>query len=165
MFWSVSSRSGGVAFPISIAFGTACGRPPLINESDTSVLVQDTGTSVGQRPDEALPEAREREMNTAKNAAFSPAGEPHPGVIVHDDKVDGRTWTRSASEVPPTIGWVHVGERWVPVTRIEITGTATQRRFTKFGADGAMLETTIQMPPPPQAPPRPSPMPVPTPEK
>jgi hypothetical protein len=104
-------------------------------------------------------------MNIANNAAFSPAGDPHPGTIFHDDRVDGRTWTRGAGEVPSSIGWVRVGEGWVAVTRIEISGSASQRRFTKFGADGAMLETTIQMPPPPQAPAKPAPVPAPVPQK
>jgi hypothetical protein len=87
--------------------------------------------------------------NSMNNGARSPAGEAHPGQIVHDDKVDGRTWTRAAAEVPTTIAWVEVNGTWKPVVRIEITGTVTQRRITKFGPDGQMLETTIQAPPPP----------------
>ena len=81
---------------------------------------------------------------TGNGGAVSPAGDQHPGEIVHDDKVDGRTWTRAASEVPVTIAWVEVDTIWEPVVRIEITGTAEQRRITKFGKDGKMLETTIQ---------------------
>lgn len=88
------------------------------------------------------------------NGAHSPTGEPHPGKIVHDDKVDGRTYTKSASEVPQSIAWVEVDGAWKAVVRIEITGTKEQRRITKFGVDGHELETTIQAPPPP---PRPSP--------
>jgi hypothetical protein len=111
---------------------------------------------------------------TMDNGALSPAGDKHPGQILHEDKVDGRTWTRAASEVPVTIAWVQVSGAWKPVTRIEITGTAEQRRFTKYGADGQMLETTIQAPPPPARPapqstptptPTPTPMPTPTPTK
>ena len=93
------------------------------------------------------------------NGATSPTGQPHPGEIVHDDRVDGRTWTRRADEVPQTIAWVRVADVWEPVLRIEITGTAEQRCITKFGVDGKMLETTIQAPPP-RATPAP---PVPTP--
>jgi hypothetical protein len=89
---------------------------------------------------------QETSMN---NGARSPAGEAHPGQIVHDDKVDGRTWTRAAAEVPMSIAWVEVNGTWRPVVRIEITGTAAQRRITKFGTDGQMLESTIQAPPPP----------------
>lgn len=100
------------------------------------------------------------------SAATSPTGEPHPGEIVNDDKVDGRTWTVKASEVPPTIGWVQVGDAWKAVVRIDITGTRERRRITKFGVDGTMLESTVMSPPPP--PPRapePTPMPVPTPSE
>jgi hypothetical protein len=110
-------------------------------------------------------------MNTQENSmdsgARSPSGEPHPGQIVHDDKVDGKVWTRAAAEVPMTIAWVKVGDTWKPVVRIEITGTPEQRRFTKFGTDGQMLETTIQAPPPPvpARPPAPAPVPTPTPDK
>jgi len=112
--------------------------------------------------DPATPVQAEHTMS----GATSPTGQTHPGEIVHDDKVDGRTWTRKAADVPPTIAWVQLDEIWVPVVRIEITGTAEARRFTKFGPDGQMLETTIQAPPPqrPAAPTEPTPIPVPTPE-
>lgn len=105
---------------------------------------------------------------TMEDKGQSPAGDRHPGEILHEDKIDGRTWTRSAAEVPPTIAWVEVDGAWKPVVRIEITGTPEHRRFTKFGADGQMLETTIQAPPPPppRAPaPTPTPTPTPTPRK
>lgn len=94
-----------------------------------------------------------------EHGASSPAGDQHPGEILHEDKIDGRTWTRAAAEVPRTIAWVEVHGAWKPVVRIEITGTPEQRRFTKFGADGAMLETTIQAPPrpAPSSPPEPVP--------
>jgi len=101
-----------------------------------------------------------------ENGAQSPAGETHPGEILHEDKIDGRTWTRAAGEVPLTIAWVEVNGTWKPVVRIEITGTADQRRITKFGADGQMLETTIQAPPPRRAAtPVPAPTPTWTPDK
>lgn len=90
--------------------------------------------------------------NTMDNGAHSPAGEAHPGHIVHDDKVDGRTWTAAAADVPRTIAWVDVNGTWKAVVRIVITGTPDQRRITKFGTDGQMLETTIQAPPPPRPP-------------
>lgn len=78
--------------------------------------------------------------------ALSPAGDRHPGEIVHEDRIAGRTWTVHASEVPQSIAWVRVGDQWEPVLRIEITGTTEQRRITKFGRDGRMLESTIQSP-------------------
>ncbi len=86
------------------------------------------------------------------NRALSPAGDEHPGDIVHEDKISGKTWTRAAAEVPSTIAWVAVDGAWKPVVRIEITGTAAQRRISKFGPDGQMLETTIQAPAPRPAP-------------
>ena len=97
-------------------------------------------------------------------AANQPNEPTHPGEIVHDDKVDGRTWTVKASEVPDTIAWVDVNGVREPVVRIEITGTREQRRITKFGRDGQMLESTIQAPPPRPMPPSPTPTPTPTPE-
>ena len=103
---------------------------------------------------------------TGTGGAASPAGDRHPGEIVHDDKIDGRTWTKAASEVPVTIAWVEVNKVWEPVVRIEITGTAEQRRITKFGKDGKMLETTIQQPRPATGNrPAPTPTPKPTPSK
>lgn len=96
--------------------------------------------------------------------ASQPNEATHPGEIVHDDKVDGRSWTVKASEVPETIAWVTVNGVREPVVRIEITGTREQRRFTKFGRDGQMLETTIQAPPPRPPPSNPTPTPTPTPE-
>ena len=83
------------------------------------------------------------------NGSTSPDGTKHPGEILHVDKMDGREWSRAAADVPLTIAWVHSSGLWVAVARIEITGTPTRRRMTKFGVDGAMLETTIQGPPPP----------------
>ena len=64
----------------------------------------------------------------------------------NNDKVEGRSWTKRAEEVPPTIAWVKVEQTWVPVVRIEITGTAERREITKFGPDGRVLERTIQAP-------------------
>ena len=103
-------------------------------------------------------------QEVAMNAALSPSGEPHPGEIVNEDKIDGRTWTSKAAEVPPTIGWVKVGDVWEAVVRIEITGAPGQRRVTKFGRAGQMLESTVQAPPPRRPPPTPTPTPMPTPE-
>ena len=109
------------------------------------------------------PTAEVAHTETPMTETTSQPNEPkHPGEIVHDDKVDGRTWTVKASEVPETIAWVDVNGVREPVVRIEITGTREQRRITKFGRDGQMLETTIQAPP--HRPPPSSPTPTPTPE-
>ena len=99
------------------------------------------------------------------NGASSPSGDSHPGEILHQDRIDDRTWTVAAAEVPQTIAWVQVDGVWKPVVRIEITGTPDMRRITKFGADGQMLESTMPQPPAPAASsqPGPAPTPVPTP--
>ncbi len=106
------------------------------------------------------------------NEATSPAGDKHPGEILYDDQVDGRQWTRQATEVPQTIAWVEMDGTWEAVIRIEITGTPGQRRISKFGKDGAFLESTVQSPPPPAHPqphatpaPTKTPVPRPTPPK
>lgn len=89
-------------------------------------------------------------VETTMTGATSPTGERHPGEILHDDKVDGRTWTRRAEEVPQSVAWVQAADgRWVAVVKIVITGSAARREMAKFGPDGQFLETTVQAPPPP----------------
>jgi len=74
--------------------------------------------------------------------AVSPTGERHPGQIEYDDRVEERTWTQAASEVPTGIAWVEVGDAWKPVVRIEIRGAGDAREIAKFGPDHALLEVT-----------------------
>ncbi len=76
--------------------------------------------------------------------SHSPSGEPHPGTITFDDRVRGTIDEQPASSVPESIAWVAVGDTWVPVTKVEITGTPDMLRMTSFGPDGAMLETTTR---------------------
>ena len=78
----------------------------------------------------------------------SPTGEKHPGTIAHEDQVDGRKWTVRAAEVPRTIAWIKVHERWVAVTRIVAIGTRERREILQYAADGTLLQSTIQAPPP-----------------
>jgi hypothetical protein len=82
------------------------------------------------------------------SGAISPAGDRHPGEIVHEDKVDGRVWTERAERVPQEIAWVQ-GESggWIPVVKIRTTGTAERREITLFGPGDQFLETTVQAPP------------------
>jgi hypothetical protein len=113
----------------------------------------------GSKQDQA-PVAREEAQ---MSGAVSPDGDKHPGEIVHDDKVDGRVWTRKAAEVPVSIAWVKVDGKWKAVTRIEITGSAERREMTKFGAKGEFLETTVAQMSPAGGTPAPSePTPTPT---
>jgi len=94
--------------------------------------------------------------------AFSPSGDRHPGQIVYEDHVEHRTWTRSAADVPATIAWVKVGDRWKPVVLIEIEGAGQQREITTYGPNHEALEhTTARLAaPPPRAPLQPAPSPV-----
>jgi hypothetical protein len=103
--------------------------------------------------------------DTTMNGSTSPTGQAHPGEIVHDDKVQGRTWTRKASDVPVSIAWVRSGDDWLAVVRIEIVGAGDHREITKFGPGGKFLESTLaQVAPAPPAPSAPQPVAVPKPE-
>jgi len=100
------------------------------------------------------------------SGAVSPAGDKHPGTIVYDDKVEHRTWTENAADVPPTMAWVKVDERWKPVVRIEITGAGDQREMTAYGPDHEFLQSTMaRLSAPPPSEPTPTPTPTPTPRK
>ena len=87
-------------------------------------------------------------QNPATSGAVSPAGDKHPGEIVHDDKVDGRVWARRAAEVPVGIAWVELDGKWTPVVRIEITGSRERRTMTAYGIGGLVLQRTVQAPSP-----------------
>ena len=75
----------------------------------------------------------------APNGALSPSGEKHPGEIVFEDKMEKRTWTEAAADVPPMIAWVRGGGKWTAVVLIKITGNAQRREITKFGPGGEFL--------------------------
>ncbi|MDO8630665.1 MAG: hypothetical protein Q7R41_09230 [Phycisphaerales bacterium] len=74
------------------------------------------------------------------NGALSPAGEKHPGEIVHEDSVDRRMWKRTAAEVPLSIAWAKLNGKWIPVVRIVITGTSEHREMTSYGPGGQFLQ-------------------------
>jgi len=100
-------------------------------------------TNVGQ----VSPPTQARTQEVVEvSGIHSPSGTQHPGEILFDDRVDSRQWIRQAADVPQTIAWVEVNGVWQPVVRVEITGTAQQRRISKFAKDGTLLESTIQMP-------------------
>jgi hypothetical protein len=68
--------------------------------------------------------------------------EVHPGTVVTDDKVRGVVEEQQAADLPESIAWVDLDGRRVPVVRIEVTGTRERLCITKFGPEGAWLETT-----------------------
>lgn len=152
---AMASLGAGAAAPLG-----ACGAPAVAPETSPAPAPNVASEDVSDQASSPPPASHPKEP--AMSAAISPTGEPHPGEILHDDKVDGRSWTVKASDVPPTIGWVQVGGTWHAVVRIEISGTREQRRFTKFGRDGAWLESTVQAPPPPPRAPEPEPTPTPS---
>lgn len=115
-----------------------------------------------ERPQQA--QAIQKE-STVSNGATSPTGESHPGEVLFDDKVEGRNYTRKASELPTTMAWVEVAGRYEPVLRIEVTGSPERREATKFGRDGKFLETTVQSAPRPRSKAEPDEQPTPTPTK
>jgi hypothetical protein len=117
----------------------------------------------GHRDPQGTPAREEASMT----GAVSPTGDKHPGQIVYEDRVEHRTWTKTAAEVPTTIAWVKVDEHWKAVVRIEIDGAGDQREITKFGANHEFLETTtarMGAPPPTPSEPEPTPVPTPTPK-
>ncbi len=83
--------------------------------------------------------------------ALSPAGDQHPGEIVYDNKVENRTYSQRAADVPVGIAWVRLEARWVPVVKIVITGAGQVREMTSYGPDDQFLSrTTGTIGPPPQ---------------
>ena len=87
----------------------------------------------------------------AVTGSVSPSGDRHPGRIVQEDRVDGKTWTDGADAVPQSIAWAQQKGRWVPVVRIVVTGSARSREITRYGPTGEVLDRTM-MTAPPEAP-------------
>ncbi|MDE2291830.1 MAG: hypothetical protein KGL53_07085 [Elusimicrobia bacterium] len=82
------------------------------------------------------------------SGAVSPAGDRHPGAILQEDRVAGRTWTDKAEDVPQSIAWVQAGGKWVPVVRIVVTGAGDRREITRYGPKGETLARTVMTRPP-----------------
>lgn len=81
----------------------------------------------------------------------SPSGDRHPGEILYQDRVEHRSWTRNAADVPTEIAWVEIHDQWKPVVRIEISGgEGDERHIASYGPDHELLETTnARLPRPP----------------
>jgi hypothetical protein len=74
----------------------------------------------------------------------------HPGEITFVDP-DGSSRVRSAADVPDTIAWAEGPDGQPrPVTRIEASMRGQQRLIRSFGADGALLASTVQQRPSPR---------------
>lgn len=94
----------------------------------------------------AIPDVVDRANRVT--GAVSPTGEQHPGTVVNEDTVGGTTRADRASDVPQSIAWVKVHDRWVAVTRIVAVGTTERREIHQYAADGSLLQRTIQAAPP-----------------
>ena len=79
------------------------------------------------------------------SGATSPGGDRHPGEILNVDVVAAREWVRRAEDVPQGIAWVDVDGVWQPVVRVEVVEGERRREITRFGPDGAFLDTTLQL--------------------
>ena len=72
----------------------------------------------------------------------------HPGVITFVDEDQGTESQVSADSVPEGIAFVWSPEGSVPVVRVVSHLRGAQRVIRSYGADGALLESTVQAPPP-----------------
>lgn len=93
-------------------------------------------------------DAPQPSMESQVMGGASPDGQRHPGQIVHEDQVSGRTWKTPATEVPQPIAWVEMDGKWIPVLKIVVTGSGDRREITKFGPQGETLERTLMTLPP-----------------
>jgi hypothetical protein len=70
----------------------------------------------------------------------------HPGRVLF---VDGNTQEvireADAAELPPSIAFVELDGRLEPVVRIVSYTTDSQRIIRQYGADGALLLSTVQL--------------------
>lgn len=88
--------------------------------------------------------------NTARSgrSASGPDETGHPGEVLFEDRVRGKTWTEKATKVPEDLAWATLNGLPQPVVRIEILGTRERLEYHKYGVDGGLLESTVVMPPP-----------------
>jgi len=89
------------------------------------------------------PEETSREI--AATGESSPDGQRHPGQISHHDQVAGRTWTDPAADAPQSVAWARKDGKWVPVTKIVVSGSGDRREITKYGPKGEILEHTMMI--------------------
>jgi hypothetical protein len=70
----------------------------------------------------------------------------HPGTILFEDADTGTTHTRTVDAVPERIAWADVEGGREPVVRVVSTMRGQQRTIRSYGADGALLSSTVQRP-------------------
>lgn len=107
--------------------------------------------SCGAHPPAPVPTTVAAPIEEPVPAEPEPAPSPaHPGTVVFVDLDAGTSREESAASLPDTIAWVQVGAERVAVTRVESRKRGESREILKYGADGALLETTISAPPRPR---------------
>ena len=118
---------------LAMEMGAACGASGSHQAAASSGAREE---AIGGGPSQPL----EITMSTG---AISPDGQPHPGTIHYVDQRNGREWDVNAADSPQTIAWVRVNDVWEPVLRVALAGDAGRAEITKFGRNGAFLETTV----------------------
>lgn len=68
----------------------------------------------------------------------------HPGKIQFVDRTAATDETRAYTEVPEGIAFVEVDGHRVPVVRVVAETHGDTRTLISYGADGAVLERTVQ---------------------
>jgi hypothetical protein len=71
---------------------------------------------------------------------------PHPGSIEFVDETLQSTEVVAADSVPDSIAWYNDGHGRRPVVRVVAHMRGDQRILRSYGANGALLQTTIQVP-------------------
>ena len=80
----------------------------------------------------------------------APAVDEHPGTITFVDRDTGTVEEKPASSVPEGIAWYEGDGVRIPVVRIESGLAGERREILRYGADGALLDTTVSAPRPPR---------------
>lgn len=69
----------------------------------------------------------------------------HPGEIVFVDETAGSERTEPAANVPDEVAFAVVDGEPIPVVRVVAVTHGDKREIRSYGADGALLATTLQL--------------------
>ena len=85
-------------------------------------------------------------LGCANRSATIASPETHPGEITFIDHSTGETRISAASDVPETIAWATVDGEKVPIIRVESHVMGNRREIHRYGADGALVDSTVSAP-------------------
>lgn len=125
--------AGLVRFGILVAVLVGCRPPasgPVVGAPVEPVVVAPVAAPAPSGPSEVVP-------------AAAPA---HPGTVAFLDRDTGVHTVTPVAELPESIAWAMVGDVKVPVVRVESTAAGGRREIFRYGADGALLDTTVAGP-------------------